>query len=244
MNSPSLLLPAVSTPQHASWFSNQSLTDHHGRASFFRLLILLVPFFQTNLSDLFYFRAMIAADLSVREQIIATADRLFYKQGYHLTGINQIIEEAGVGKASLYYHFPSKEDLCVAYLKRRYEKWSVMLGQFLEGVTDARESIIKCFECRSVYLRQNDFNGCSYNRIIAEMPQRTAKINRRAILNKEKQRQFFVDHVKRMKKIAGGSAEDLANTIFLLFDGATVQCQVYRHLAPMDNALKALKYLI
>ncbi|HLK28627.1 MAG TPA: TetR/AcrR family transcriptional regulator [Puia sp.] len=187
---------------------------------------------------------MITADTSVREQIVSTADRLFYKQGYNLTGINQIIEEAGVAKASLYYHFPSKEDLCVAYLKRRYEKWSAMLTRFLDGITDPKEAIIKCFECRSEYLLENDFSGCSYIRIIAEMPQRSAKINKQAILNKEKQRQFFTEQVKKLKKIHGASVNDFANTIFLLFDGATVQCQVYRELSPIDNALKALKILL
>jgi AcrR family transcriptional regulator len=157
---------------------------------------------------------MITTDVSVREQIIVTADRLFYKQGYVLTGINQIIKEAGVAKASLYYHFPSKEDLCVAYLKRRYEKWSAMLTQFLEGITDPRESIMRCFECRSEYLLENDYGGCSYIRIIAEMPQRSAKINKQAILNKEKQRKFFVDKVKDLRKSSGASAMNLANIIF------------------------------
>ncbi len=187
---------------------------------------------------------MITAEISVREQIVATADRLFYRQGYNLTGINQIIEEAGVAKASLYYHFPSKEDLCVAYLKRRGEKWASLLAKFTDGVTDPKEAIIKCFECRSEYLLDNDFSGCSYIRIIAEMPQRSAKINKQAILNKEKQRRFFIDHVKKLKKTPGYSVEDFANTIFLLFDGATVQCQVYRELSPIENALKALKILL
>jgi AcrR family transcriptional regulator len=187
---------------------------------------------------------MISTDTSVRDQIITTADRLFYKQGYNLTGINQIIEEAGVAKASLYYHFPSKEDLCVAYLKHRSEKWSSMLGKYLLGISDPRECIITCFECRSQYLLENDFSGCSYTRIIAEMPQRSAKINKQAILNKEKQRQFFVDQVRRLKKMPASLPGDLANTIFLLFDGATMQCQVYRSLAPMENALRGLKMLL
>jgi AcrR family transcriptional regulator len=186
---------------------------------------------------------VITTETSVRQQIIDTADRLFYKQGYNLTGINQIIEEAGVAKASLYYHFPSKEDLCVAYLKKRSEKWSAMLSDFLSGITDPKDSIIKCFECRSQYLLENDFSGCSYIRIIAEMPQRSAKINRQAILNKEKQRQFFIDQVKRLKKNPS-RINDLANTIFLLFDGATVQSQVYRELLPIENALKALRMIL
>lgn len=187
---------------------------------------------------------MITADISVREQIIETANRLFYNQGYNLTGINQIIEEAGVAKASLYYHFPSKEDLCVEYLKKRYESWSAMLQKFLAGITDPRESIIRCFECRSQYLLDTNYGGCSYIRIVAELPQRSEKINEQVILNKEKQRKFFTDQVRKMKRSSVPSVNDLANTIFLLFDGATMQCQVYRGLSPMKNALKAVKGLL
>lgn len=187
---------------------------------------------------------MITADISVREQILETANRLFYTQGYNLTGINQIIEEAGVAKASLYYHFPSKEDLCVEYLKMRYEGWSEMLAEYLTGITDPKESIIRCFECRSKYLIDTNFGGCSYIRIVAEMPQRSEKINDQVILNKEKQHRFFIHQVKKIKGRNPSSANDLANTIYLLFDGATMQCQVYRSLLPIKNAVKAVRALL
>ena len=53
---------------------------------------------------------------SVKDRILDTASRLFYDQGYHVTGINQIIDEADIARASLYNHFPSKTDLLLAYL--------------------------------------------------------------------------------------------------------------------------------
>jgi len=56
--------------------------------------------------------------ISVKERILETASHLFYEKGYNLTGINEIIEKAGVAKASLYSHFRSKEDICLAYLIR------------------------------------------------------------------------------------------------------------------------------
>lgn len=187
---------------------------------------------------------MTTIDIPVREQIVETACRLFYTHGYHLTGINQIIEEANVAKASLYYHFPSKEDLCVEYLIRRYEIWKDRLDKFLDGVTDPREKIIKTFECRSIYLTDTNFGGCSYIRIISEMPQRGEKINAQVIIQKEKQRKVFVDQVHELTTPTQILSEDLANTIFLLFDGATVQCQLYRSLWPIDNALRALQQLL
>ena len=73
-----------------------------------------------------------------RSRIIEAADRLFYTQGYSSTGINQIIEEAGVAKASLYAHFPSKEALAVAYLERRHRAWFDELRGVVERSATSR----------------------------------------------------------------------------------------------------------
>ena len=66
--------------------------------------------------------------LSSKNNIIATAARLFAKQGYHGTGLNQITQESGAPKGSLYYYFPKgKEELaiaCVDLLRRRLKKCS------------------------------------------------------------------------------------------------------------------------
>lgn len=56
---------------------------------------------------------------NARERILDTAFDLFYRQGYFQTGINQIIEEAGVAKATFYNNFRSKEELCTEYLRER-----------------------------------------------------------------------------------------------------------------------------
>lgn len=49
-----------------------------------------------------------------RENILAAARRLFHLQGYHATGLNQILKESGAPKGSLYYHFPEgKEQLAI-----------------------------------------------------------------------------------------------------------------------------------
>ena len=61
--------------------------------------------------------------LGPRERILETASRLFYTQGYNNTGINQILDEAKVAKASLYLHFGSKDELGIHYLKAGRKEW-------------------------------------------------------------------------------------------------------------------------
>jgi AcrR family transcriptional regulator len=184
------------------------------------------------------------ADSSVREQIITTATRLFLSQGYHQTGINQIIEEAGVAKASLYYHFPSKEDLGVAYLRARFEKWCKGRDAFVEGAKDPRDKLIRVFEYRGVYLEESGFAGCSYTRILTELPQQGTKLNNQAVANKEGQRMYFQELVGQLDFIPDDQKNDVASTVFLLFDGGTHQCQVYKNVQPMENARKAVIALL
>ena len=182
-------------------------------------------------------------EITVREHILQTATRLFHDQGYNLTGINQIIDEAGVAKASLYYHFSSKEELCVAYLQRRNNIWFTGLDIYLKGIADPRQRIIRTFDYRAIHMKKNNFGGCSYIKIISEMPQRGEKIDRQVIFQKEKQRKFFLRLTElaiENKKKAATSAE----TIFLLFDGGTVQCQVYRDTSPLQAAKKAVVDLL
>src|SRR6185437_5228472 len=85
---------------------------------------------------------------AVKDRILDTASRLFYDQGYHVTGINQIIEEAGIARASLYNHFPSKTDLLLAYLDRTHAEWFGELERYLAPVPTAREKLLALFDFR------------------------------------------------------------------------------------------------
>ena len=58
-----------------------------------------------------------AAKPSARERLLTAADELFYQEGVHTVGIDRVIEQAGVAKASLYNTFGSKDELVRAYLE-------------------------------------------------------------------------------------------------------------------------------
>jgi AcrR family transcriptional regulator len=59
---------------------------------------------------------------SARERILATADRLFYGNGIQAVGVQRLIEESQVTRVTFYRHFPSKDDLVLAYLDDRKEQ--------------------------------------------------------------------------------------------------------------------------
>ena len=75
------------------------------------------------------------------------------------------------------------------------------------------------------------------------MPQRGEKIDHQVVIQKEKQRKFFSELTGQIESVKK-KAETLADTIFLLFDGGTVQCQVYRDTVPIEAAKKAVIQLL
>lgn len=105
---------------------------------------------------------------SARDRILDTAARLFYRDGYRGTGIDRIIAESGVAKMSLYRHFPSKNDLIVAYLERRHDYW---MGWFRDAVTRrlaARGNLDVMADALGEWFATEDFRGCSFINMIAE----------------------------------------------------------------------------
>src|SRR4051812_44628772 len=107
----------------------------------------------------------------VRQRILDTAYNLFSHRGIRAVGVDEVIERAGVAKATLYRHFPSKDDLVVAFLDLREERW---LREFLEqGATrlggTPEEQILALFEVLDAWFRTDDYEACSFINTLLEM---------------------------------------------------------------------------
>lgn len=88
-----------------------------------------------------------------RDRILMTASRLFQRQGYHATGLNQIIAESDAPKGSLYYYFPNgKEELAVAAIKLTRDTIGDKIKRFLQKADDPVEAIqeLVCATAREV----------------------------------------------------------------------------------------------
>ncbi len=84
---------------------------------------------------------------SSRDLIVNTAARLFFTQGYHATGMSQIIRESECPKGSLYYYFPDgKEEIAVECIQIARNNVSNELRSFLADTTDTAEGLRRMFE--------------------------------------------------------------------------------------------------
>lgn len=173
-----------------------------------------------------------------KKRLLKTASDLFYRQGYNNTGINQVIEEAGVAKASLYQHFGSKEELCVAYLEAKHKNWFEELNHFLSAKDNPKEKILASFDFLEETSKRNNFRGCSFLNILSEVPMSSKKIVNEAVGHKSKLRSFFKELLQAVDQ--GNNAD----TVYLLFETAITESQVYKDVWPIRSAKKTVSKLI
>jgi AcrR family transcriptional regulator len=105
---------------------------------------------------------------SARERLLAAADDLFYNEGVHTVGIDRVIEQAGVAKASLYNTFGSKDELVRAYLENRQANLAQRITQAIERYDTPRERLLAVFEGQGELFAQPGYRGCAFARASAE----------------------------------------------------------------------------
>ncbi len=109
-----------------------------------------------------------------RGRILETAYELFSRRGIRAVGVDEVVERAGVAKATLYRHFPSKDDLVLAFLAEREDVWTrgfVEAGARRRGRTP-RERLLAIFDVFDEWFRRSDFEACSFINVLLEFDAR------------------------------------------------------------------------
>jgi len=107
---------------------------------------------------------------AARERILETAVDLFSRQGYRATGVNEVIDKSGVAKATFYHHFPTKADLCLAYLQTRNTTELNGIKAFIGKKRTPWSRFLGVIESLEPWLRQNHLRGCAFLNMVAEEP--------------------------------------------------------------------------
>ncbi|HHQ4676974.1 TetR/AcrR family transcriptional regulator [Aeromonas veronii] len=103
-----------------------------------------------------------------RQQLVATAYRLFNRHGFHATGIDRIWAEAGSTKRTLYRHFPTKDALIEEVLLARDREFFALLDQRLAGVSGRDARLQALFDGFAEWFGRSDFYGCNFINASAE----------------------------------------------------------------------------
>jgi AcrR family transcriptional regulator len=173
---------------------------------------------------------------SARERLLAAAYELFSRRGIRAVGTDEVIERAGVARATLYRHFATKDDLVLAVLQRREEVWTrgLIEEQSRQRGNTPEEQLLAIFDVMHDWIQLRDgFDGCSFINVLLELgadhPAGQACI-------------VHIDHVRdivRQRAVAAGllDVEEFASSWHILMKGAIILAAV----GELDAALRARK---
>lgn len=120
-----------------------------------------------------------------RERILSTAYRLFSRHGVQAIGINRIIAEAGIAKATLYTHFASKEELVLAVLQRREDLWvrGWLEAEIMRRARTPRARLLAIFDAFDEWFRRDDYESCLFTSALLETHDRSSPIARASVVH-------------------------------------------------------------
>jgi AcrR family transcriptional regulator len=112
---------------------------------------------------------------AARERILDAAYELFSQQGIGAVGVDAIIARSGTAKMSLYRHFRCKEDLVLAFLEERAERWTFqwLEAEVLTRSDDPEARLLAIFDVFDGWFQLPDFEGCSFINVLLEHRQGT-----------------------------------------------------------------------
>jgi AcrR family transcriptional regulator len=170
----------------------------------------------------------------MKERILDTAERLFYGAGIRATGVDTIAAEVGISKRTLYNHFPSKEALVAAYLRRGFLEQP-------QSELPPLEQVLRAFDRLEKGFARKDFRGCRFVNAVAELGEDDHAVRRIAIDFKEGRRLWF-----RERLIAAGArdADSLATQLAMLVDGAIAMAMVRGDPSMARQAASAARVLL
>jgi AcrR family transcriptional regulator len=159
--------------------------------------------------------------VGARERILDTAYDLFSRHGIRAVGVDRIVAESGVAKMSLYRHFPSKEELVLAFLQEREQRWTYA---WLRAEAEARgdtpaERMLAIFDVFGEWFVLEDFEGCAFVNVLLEFDDREDRVRQATVGYLGNIRAFL----RELATEAGASDPDaLAHQWHILMKGSIV----------------------
>jgi AcrR family transcriptional regulator len=182
---------------------------------------------------------------TTRERLIEVARDLFWRQGYVSTGIAEILTAADAGSGSLYYFFPTKEDLLLAVLEwYKANLWQAVVDPVFERVSDPIERIFGILDGYRQGLLQTRFiQGCPVGNLALELANSHPGARKLIAENFTGWRQAIEQCVRAAAGRLPPSPDPAQIALFVLttMEGAVMLARAYHQIEPYDNAVTCLR---
>ncbi|TDC85714.1 TetR/AcrR family transcriptional regulator [Nonomuraea deserti] len=152
-----------------------------------------------------------------RSRLLTTATRLFYTEGIHAVGIDRIVAEAQVTRATLYRHFPGKEDLVLAYLDEVDRAMRNQAEEAIAAGLPAADTIRALSASIAQGIQSPGFRGCAFLNAAAEYPAAESPVRKAVLAHR---RWFLETATELLAEIRQADAEPAARHFVMMRDGA------------------------
>jgi AcrR family transcriptional regulator len=186
---------------------------------------------------------------AARERILETAIDLFSNQGYRATGINEVISRSGVAKATFYHHFPTKSDLCLAYLQSRNTTELNAIRDFIAKKRTPWSRFLGVIESLEPWLKQHNLRGCAFLNMVAEEPDARSPLRKEGKKHYESLRALIrklaVELVESDPQHYGNlNADAIADEYMVIIGGSIALAEVYHDTWPMRQGMDMVARLV
>ncbi|MEU3982023.1 TetR/AcrR family transcriptional regulator [Streptomyces sp. NPDC026672] len=176
---------------------------------------------------------------AAREQALDAAEKLFYGRGIQTVGMDDVRGTSGVSLKRLYQLFPAKEQLVVAYLERRDERWRGRLAAHVAAHGDPERRILAVYDWLELWFGEPDFRGCAWINANGELGATSERVREQVLAHKRAFREYLTALVTD-----AGLPAVLAGPLFLLAEGAMVTAGITRTAEPAGQARAAAEVLV
>lgn len=176
-----------------------------------------------------------------RDELVREALKIFYREGFHATGMDRLSSETGISKTTMFRHFRTKEDLILASLRLRDEDFRNWLFRRMEEAGPPREQLLAMFDALGEWFATPGFRSCMFIKAASEFPDPSHPIHAQSAEHKRLLfRQF------EAVAVAAGATDPakLARMLLLLKEGAIVSAHLGHDPDPAGHGRAAAEILL
>jgi TetR/AcrR family transcriptional repressor of lmrAB and yxaGH operons len=181
---------------------------------------------------------------NTREHMIETTAALVHRRGFYGTSLNEILQESGAPRGSLYYHFPGgKEELVLEATRQGVASVTQLLKEVLTGSPDVADGLRAFIEAVAHVLRDSGYVfGCPVAPIVLDSPESSAlaEVCQEAL---EEWKRVLVEGLGSAG-IERGHAESLATVVVCAVEGGLLVARARRDIAPLDAVAGELASMV
>ena len=170
-----------------------------------------------------------------RDELVQKALKVFYRGGFHATGMDKLVSETGISKTSMYKHFRTKEDLILAVLRLRDENFRNWLYRRMEELADTpKGQLLAMFDALEEWFAETEYKGCMFIKASSEYKEASHPIHKQSAEHKRMLEVYMLDLAEKTGLSEPGR---LVRQLLLLKEGAIVTA----HLGHTENPARDAK---